>query len=272
MAEINGKLIRQKILDRVKTNIDKLGRRPVLAVVLVGNNSVSAKYVAKKQMAADFVGVEFDLHRFPNQITAKQLIEEVKRIQLKADAVIVQLPLPAQIDQQQVLDAIDLKKDVDCLSSLAIGSVVRGSNLVLPPTAGAVMEILDEKKINLKGKHVVVVGQGELVGKPLAAMLINQPVTLTVCGIHTKNLSDMTLQADVLITGTGQAGLIKASMVKKGAVVIDCGTSLQQGKLVGDVDFKNASKKAMLITPVPGGVGPITVAKLLENVLILAKS
>ncbi len=269
MAEIEGKLIAQKILDSVKARVSKLRRQPTLAVVMVGDNPASKKYVEKKAKAAEYVGIDFSLIRFPANVDQEQLNEELVRLQLRNDAVMVQLPLPKQIDTQEILDAIDPDKDADCLSSAAIGRVARGHMKIIPPTAGAVMEILSD--IELEGTHVVVVGQGELVGKAVAAVMLNHPVTMTVCGLGTKKLSDHTKKADILISGTGQPGLIKADMVKKGATVIDAGTSSVDGALQGDVDFERVAKKASLITPVPGGVGPITVAKLLENVVILAE-
>jgi methylenetetrahydrofolate dehydrogenase (NADP+) / methenyltetrahydrofolate cyclohydrolase len=269
MAEIEGKLIAQKILDSVKARVEKLRRKPTLDVIMVGDDPASAKYIDKKSKAAQDVGIEFTLHKFPANVSTDQLTQEIVRLQLRSDAVMVQLPLPKQVDTQEVLDAIDPDKDPDCLSSAAIGRVARGNLRVTPPTAGAVMRILDD--IELEGTHVVVVGQGELVGKAVAAVMVNHPVTLTVCGLGTRKLADHTKKADILISGTGQAKLITADMVKKGAIVIDAGTSFVDGVLSGDVDFDKVAKKASLITPVPGGIGPITVAKLLENVVILAE-
>ncbi len=275
MAEIQGKLIAQNILDSLKTRVSKLRRPPALSVVLVGNDPASEKYISQKEKAASHVGVDFSLHRFPSNISLEQLTEEVIRTQLRSDAIIVQLPLPKQIGKKyvsEVLDEIDPDKDADCLSSAAIGRVVRGHSKILPPTAGAVLEILKQHEVEISGAHVVIVGQGQLVGKPVAAAFMNLDATITVCGIATKNLASHLKKADIIISGTGQAGLITADMVNKGAVVIDAGTSFVDGKLSGDVDFEKVSKKASLITPVPGGVGPLTVAKLLENVVIMAES
>jgi methylenetetrahydrofolate dehydrogenase (NADP+) / methenyltetrahydrofolate cyclohydrolase len=271
MPEIDGKQIAHKILDQAKRRAERLHVKPTLAVVMVGNNPASAKYVARKAQAAEYVGIDFYLHRFPESATTTQLVDEVVRLQMRNDAVVVQLPLPKQVDAQKVLDAIRPDKDADCLSSGALGRVARGSAVIFPPTAGAILDILNSKKIQTKGKHVVVVGQGELVGKPAAAMFLNQPVTLTVCGLGTKNLAEHTKDADILILGVGKPGLVKGVMVKKGAVVIDAGTTMVKGKLMGDADFKTVSKKAKHLTPTPGGVGPITVAKLLDNVVTLAE-
>jgi methylenetetrahydrofolate dehydrogenase (NADP+) / methenyltetrahydrofolate cyclohydrolase len=271
MSEIEGKIIAHKILDELKIRVEKLRRKPMLSVVTVGNDQATSKYVSKKAKAAEYVGIDFYVHKFPENVSTDQLTEEIIRLQLRSDAVIVQLPLPKHVDMYDVLDVIDPDKDPDCLSSAALGRVTRGHARILPPTASAVMEIFTYHRIDLHGKHVVIVGQGELVGKPIASAFLNQPVTMTVCGLGTPKLSDVTKKADILITGTGHAKLITADMIKKGTIVIDCGVSFVDGKIVGDVDFEKVSKKARLVTPTPGGVGPITVAKLLANVVRLAE-
>jgi methylenetetrahydrofolate dehydrogenase (NADP+)/methenyltetrahydrofolate cyclohydrolase len=271
MPEIEGKLIAHRILDDLRERVALLRRKPILSVLMAGDDPASAKYVAKKSQASEYVGIDFFLHRFPANVTTEQLTEEVIRQQLRSDAIIVQLPLPEHINSQEVLDDIDPDKDADCLSSAALGRVARGHIRIMPPTAAAVLEILSYHRVDLDGKNVVVVGQGELVGKPMAAVLLNYPVTLTVCGLGTKKLSDHTKKADIILTGTGQPRLITADMVKKGAIVIDAGVSFEDGKAVGDVDFEKVLKKARLVTPTPGGLGPITVAKLLENVVRLAE-
>lgn len=271
MAEIEGKIIAQGILDSVRDRVGKLRRKPTLAVIMAGNNEASARYVAKKAKAAEYVGIDFIVHRFPEDVAAEHLREEIIRVQLRSDAVMVQLPLPKHVDTQEVLDMIDPEKDADCLSSMALGRVMRNVSNFLPPTASAILHILDYHRVDLTGKHVVIVGQGELVGKALAACLLNRPVTMTVCGLGTEKLSDYTKKADILVSGTGSAGLITADMVKKGAVVVDAGTTFFNGRVAGDVDFAKVSKKARLASPVPGGVGPVTVAKLLENVVTIAE-
>ena len=270
MSEIDGKQIAQRILDRAKRKVERMHVRPTLAVIMVGDNPASAKYVEKKAQAAEYVGIDFFVHRFPETVNPEQIAEQIHVLQMRNDAVILQLPLPKGFDSKPLLDKIPFHKDADCLSSAGIGSMMRNIGLVMAPTAGAIVEILNSKKVSLKGKHVVVVGQGELVGKPAVAMLMNEAVTLTVCGLGTKKLSDFTKLADILITGVGKAGLITGQMIKKGAIVIDAGTSFVKGKIAGDIDFKTVSKKAKYVTPTPGGVGPITVALLLENVVNLA--
>lgn len=262
----NGSEISDQILENLKAKIKAGGLKPVLAVVLVGNDPASQTYVRKKQEAAESIGVGFLLYRFPAKISTEDLMAEIKRIQTqRLSGIIIQLPLPAHLDRRRVLNVLNPEIDVDYLSWESLGKLVIGENSLVPPTPGAILEILNYYKVPLKGKHVVLVGQGELIGKPLANILIQMPVTLTVCGKETKNLSFFTKQADILITGVGKANLIRGSMVKKGVVVVDAGVSFRGKKMFGDVAFEEVSKKASLITPTPYGVGPITVAKLLEN-------
>lgn len=270
MPEIDGKSIAQRILDRARDRARRLRVKPVLSVILVGNNPASVQYVQRKAKAAEYVGIDFYIHQFPEDLTTQDLIDQIGSIQVRSDALIVQLPLPKLIDHRAVLDAVSINKDADCLSAAGAGQVIRGRPKILPPTAAAVLEILKDKKVALKGKHVVVVGQGDLVGKPVASLFMNEPVTLTVCGLGTKNLSDVTKTADILITGTGKPKLIKPGMIKKGAIVIDAGSGSLKGKIVGDVD-PAAYKSVKYYTPVPGGVGPITVAQLLMNTVLLAE-
>lgn len=291
MATIaDGKTISETLLNKLKTKIIKLDLKPHLAVVLVGSDAASATYVRKKQEAALQIGVKFSLYKFPESISTKDLISELQKIQTPASprtrldpieseqaasrggqplsGIIVQLPLSAAINKQLVLNELDPLLDVDFLSWESLGKLVIGENQLIPPSPGAVLEILNHYKVDLRGKHVVLVGAGDLIGKPLANLLIQMPVTLTVCNKDTKNLPEITREADILITGVGRAELISATMVKKGVVAIDAGVSFKGKKMFGDLNFNEVSKVASLITPTPGGVGPITVAKLLENVVL----
>ncbi|HTL39452.1 MAG TPA: bifunctional 5,10-methylenetetrahydrofolate dehydrogenase/5,10-methenyltetrahydrofolate cyclohydrolase [Methylomirabilota bacterium] len=263
---VDGNTIASHLLNKLKAQIQTARLRPHLAVVLVGNDPASATYVRKKQEAAQSIGIKFSLYKYPPTIKAEELVTEIQRIQEQhLSGIIVQLPLPKEINKQKVLNVLDPEIDVDYLSWESLGKLVIGENPLVPPTPGAILEILDYHKINIKGKHVVLVGQGDLIGKPLSNLLIQMPVTLTVCGRETKNLAEFTKQADILITGVGKANLIRANMVKKGVVVVDAGVSFKGKKMFGDVDFEEVSRVAKLITPTPGGVGPLTVAKLLEN-------
>ncbi|MGE5392212.1 MAG: bifunctional 5,10-methylenetetrahydrofolate dehydrogenase/5,10-methenyltetrahydrofolate cyclohydrolase [Candidatus Saccharibacteria bacterium] len=268
MTIADGKLIAEKITGRLKSEVAGMVLKPHLAVVLVGADRPSQTYVRKKREAAERIGIRFSEFRFPASIKTDDLVGELKSIQ-KADlsGIIVQLPLPKGIDKTKVLNALDPEIDVDYLSWESLGKLVIGENPIVPPTPGAILEILKYYRIGLAGKHVVLVGQGDLIGKPLANILVQMPVTLTVCGRNTKNLKSHTRQADILITGVGKYDLIRGDMIRPRAVVIDAGVSFKGGKMFGDINFREVSKKAALATPTPGGVGPVTVAKLLENVV-----
>ncbi|MFA5987185.1 MAG: bifunctional 5,10-methylenetetrahydrofolate dehydrogenase/5,10-methenyltetrahydrofolate cyclohydrolase [Candidatus Paceibacterota bacterium] len=276
MTEIvDGKKIAGEILARLKERVSKMNIKPTLAVVLVGDDEASRLYVGKKEAAAKDVGIKFLRFEFPESITKEALITELKKIQAENNlsGMIVQFPLPEKLwpDAREIVNNINPNIDVDCLSHISLGRVLMKESKIVPPTPGAVLEILKYHGVDLTGKNVCLVGRGDLVGKPLAAMLIQMPITLSVHGRSTKNLADYTRQADIIISGVGKAGLITADMVKDGAVVIDAGTAFSGGKTVGDVDFDSVKTKASIITLVPGGVGPITVAKLLENTVDLAE-
>jgi methylenetetrahydrofolate dehydrogenase (NADP+)/methenyltetrahydrofolate cyclohydrolase len=273
MKIVDGKQIAQRILLKLKGEAKRLARKPHLAVVLVGSDPASLTYVRKKQEAASTVGIKFSLYRFPQQIKLSTLLVEIKKIQTQAlSGIIVQLPLPSNIDKKKVLNQLNPEIDVDFLSWESLGKLVIGENTLIPPAPAAILEILKYYQVKLLGRHVVLVGSGDLIGKPLANILIQLPVTLTICRKQTKNLASYTRRADILITGAGQSNLIRGQMVKPGAVVIDAGVSFTGKKMHGDVNFGEVAKKASLITPTPGGVGPITVAKLLENTVVSAKS
>jgi methylenetetrahydrofolate dehydrogenase (NADP+) / methenyltetrahydrofolate cyclohydrolase len=269
----DGKAIAEQILSRAKGLIIKENLRPVLAVILVGSDPASSSYVKKKQEAAEAIGVRFLLYNFPETVTNDRLALEINQIQKSNDlsGIIVQLPLPKTLDKKLILNQLDPDIDVDFLSWISLGRLVIAENILVPPAPGAVLEILDHYGVDLTGKHIVLVGQGDLIGKPLTNLLIHKPVTLTTCNKETKNLAFYTKQADILITGVGKRNLIMGSMIKPGAIVIDAGVSFNKKKMYGDINFAEVSKKAFLVTPTPGGVGPVTVAKLLENTVEIAR-
>jgi methylenetetrahydrofolate dehydrogenase (NADP+)/methenyltetrahydrofolate cyclohydrolase len=276
---VDGKKIAAEILENLRSRVQKLKRRgvtPALAVVLVGDDKPSHTYVHQKQKAAEQIGVEFFRCAYPATIKKDALISEIKKIQKrhKLSGLIIQLPVPENLwpHTREIVNNIDIKIDVDCLSHLALGKVLMNASPLVPPTPGAILEILRYYKINLKNKNVCLIGRGDLIGRPLAAMLTHEPVALSIHGRSTKNLSDFTKTADIIITGVGKKNLLTAAMVKKGVVVVDAGVTFTGKQISGDVDFINVAKKARLITPVPGGVGPITVAKLLENTVISAEN
>ncbi len=268
---VNGKQIADKIINRLKPRISKLKRAgiiPKLAIVLVGNNPASLTYIRKKQELAKQIGVRCLLYHLSTKLSDKQIITKIKKIQQqKISGLIVQLPLPKKYDDKKILNAIRPEFDIDLMTYTTWGQLASAKNRLEPPTPAAILEILRYYKIPLKGKHLTVVGRGWLIGKPLVNLLMQLPVTLTVCGQSTKNLSRYTKPADIVISAVGKRNLIRGSMIKPGAIVIDAGFSIYQGKLTGDINIAEVAKKARLVTPTPGGVGPITVVKLLANIV-----
>lgn len=281
---VNGHHIASTIYSRIKrpastrsTRVGRGGQRgihPKLGVVLVGNNKPSQTYVRKKGEAAAACGVGFLLLHLPSHISTKQLIAEVKKLQqpkYKLTGLIVQLPLPKHINTGKVLESISPSIDVDCLTQTSLGKLITGSYWIEPPTPGAILEILRYHHIPLVGAKVILIGAGSLVGRPLANMLFHEQATVSVLNRSTKNATFYTKTADIIVTGVGKHGVLTGSMIKPGAVVIDAGVSFVGKKMYGDIDFKSVAKKAKLVTPTPGGVGPLTVAKLIENTIKCAK-
>lgn len=274
---INGTKSAQKILSNIKRKVTLLkqqNRYLKLAVVLVGEDPASLSFIRKKEQSCLKIGINFELFEFQSNIDTTSLIRKLRIIQEdpRLSALVIQLPLPPKINTRQVLETIDPKLDVDCLTSCHLGKLTAGTYKILPPTPAAIMHLIKEYKINLKSKHIVIIGKGELVGKPLGILLTQDLNTLTICNKYTKNLGFYTRQADVIISAVGKPNLVNASMVKDGVIILDAGTSYKGRKLYGDINFKQILSKAKMITPVPGGVGPVTVAKLLENILILSNS
>jgi len=268
---LDGKKVAEQILSDVRKGAE--GKRLKLAVVQVGENSVSEKYIKEKQKKAEEAGIEVEMFRFREDITQLELEHEVERIgkDEKITGVIVQLPLPKHMDTQEVLNHIPVEKDVDVLSSAAFREFKAGNFPVFPPMVAAVQALLSYYGIKVKGKKVTLVGFGRLVGMPLSVWLQNEGVTLLVVDKETKDIAALTREADIVISGVGKRKLITGDMVKNGAIVVDAGTSVEGGKTIGDVDFESVSGKASFITPVPGGVGPLTVACLFKNLLTLSK-
>lgn len=270
---IDGKKISAEILSKLQNDLQALPFRPKLIDVLVGEDPVMESYVRIKSKRAAEIGIDFELKKYPKNISQQQLESEVENLNFTENlcGLIIQLPLPAHIDRQKVIDRINPLYDVDVITSTNLGQLFTGQGFFAPATASAIMQIIEHEKINLEGKNVLVVGAGDLVGKPVTFLLMQKRATVTVANASTINLAAICQDADIIISGTGVPGLIKADMVKDGAVVIDAGTAESAGGIGGDVDFENVSKKASLISPVPGGVGPVTVAMLLYNVVQSAK-
>jgi len=273
MKILDGKKLSEKILANLKREIKKSKLKLGLAVIQVGENLVSQIFINQKKKACEKTGINFKLYKFSAGINNSEFKKEIKKIcqNPRNSGVIIQLPLPKKFIPEEFLNLISEEKDIDVLSEHSLGKFYQGTLKILPPTVQGILYLLKEYKINLKGKNVVIVGAGRLVGFPLAIQLLKEKATLSVLNEFTKDTPSFTKKADILVSGVGKPNLIKGDMVKKGAVVIDAGCSIKNGKLEGDIDFKSVSKKASFITPVPGGVGPMTVACLLENLLKLQK-
>ncbi len=268
---IDGKAIAQEYRAELALRVSRLraqGLVPTLAVVIVGDDAASQVYVRNKTFACEAIGMRSQVHALDKSTSQAQLIAFVKR--LSADpsvhGVLVQMPLPRPLDSHAVIGAIDPNKDVDGFHFNNVGALVLGDPAFYPCTPWGVMKLLEHEGVKVEGLHAVVVGRSNIVGKPMALMLLNAGATVTVCHSKTRDLAAMTRQADLLVAAVGKAGIITGPMVKPGAVVIDVGINRRHnGKLEGDVDFESVSKVASAITPVPGGVGPMTIAMLLAN-------
>lgn len=270
MNIIDGKQIAQNLRNDIAQQVKKLDRAPGLAVILVGDDPASAVYVRNKDNACKEVGFYSEKINKPADITQKELLDEVERLNNddKIDGILVQLPLPKHLDANLVIETISPEKDVDGFHSENIGKLMQNKPYLRPCTPKGVMTMLATTSIDLVGKDCVVVGASNIVGRPMAMELLNARATVTICNSRTTNLSTKLQQADVIVVAVGIPQMIQGDWVKPGAVVIDVGINrLDSGKLVGDVDFDSATANAAWMTPVPGGVGPMTIATLLENTL-----
>jgi len=274
MVLLDGKTLSAKIKEEIKIEVKQIVKdkkiTPGLAVILVGDDAASTTYVASKEKACKDAGIYSVVHKMPSSITQKELLETITMMNKnpKLDGILVQLPLPKHIDTTTILEAISPLKDVDGFHPYNVGRVIANLDSFLPATPFGVMRMFEEYNIQLSGKNVVVIGSSNIVGKPMTSLLINAKATVTICNSKTKDLKSITLKADIIIIAVGIAHLLKADMVKDGAVVIDVGINrLDNGKLVGDTDFEGLKDKCSYLTPVPGGVGPMTIAMLLKNTL-----
>ncbi|MFH1347662.1 MAG: bifunctional methylenetetrahydrofolate dehydrogenase/methenyltetrahydrofolate cyclohydrolase FolD [Candidatus Margulisiibacteriota bacterium] len=275
---IDGKAIAMKIREGVGEEVKKLkdskGIVPKLCVVLVGDDPASQVYVRNKEKACAKAGIISDTRRLPSTIKQKELIDIVKSLNSdkSVHGILVQLPLPKGLDPIAALDEISPEKDVDGLHPLNMGKLLRGEEpLFFPCTAHGIMELILSTGIEIKGKEAVVVGRSNIVGKPAALLLLQRHATVTICHSRTRDLGEVTRRADILVASVGSPGIVHGDMVKNGSIVIDVGVNRVGEKLVGDVDFDSAKGKAAYITPVPGGVGPMTIAMLLKNTLLAAE-
>lgn len=274
---LDGKAVSAKVKEEVKEEVEALKKQGVsvgLAVIIVGNNPASRTYVNNKKKACEAAGILSEEYALPEETTQEELLALVRELNQKdsINGILCQLPLPKQLDEEAVIAAISDKKDVDAFSAVNVGHIMIGDYSFLPCTPAGIMEILRHYNIDVAGKECVVIGRSNIVGKPMAMLLLHQNGTVTICHSKTKNLKDVTSRADILVAAVGIPHFVTADMVKEGAVVIDVGMDRDEnGKLCGDVDFAAVEPKASYITPVPGGVGPMTIATLLKNTVTAAK-
>ena len=278
MQIIDGKKVSAQVKEKVRLEtlelIEKHGITPGLAVVIVGDDPASRVYVNNKKKACEVVGFKSEEYALPASTTQEELLALVDKLNKKEDinGILVQLPLPKHLDDKAVIERISPQKDVDAFHKQNVGRIMLGDYDFLPCTPAGIMEMLHSYDISVDGKRCVVIGRSNIVGKPMAMLLLHENGTVTVCHSHTKNLSEITREADVLVAAIGVAKFVKADMVKDGAVVIDVGMNRDENnKLCGDVDFDDVKDKCSFITPVPGGVGPMTIATLMKNTLKAAK-
>ena len=273
MVLIDGKKvsgeIRNRLADEIQELKKKTGKKPGLATVLVGDDPASAVYVRNKNKICGELGFQSFEQKLSADTSEEKLLQLVGELNSNKDVhgILVQLPLPDQIDSEKILQAIDPKKDVDGFHPLNVGKLVVGNAQLTPCTPTGIIALLDRYDIEISGKHAVIIGRSNIVGKPVSMLLLHRNATITICHSRTQNLEEVTRSADILVAAVGRANFVTDEMVSEGTVVIDVGINRVDGKLTGDVDFEPVSKKASHITPVPGGVGPMTIALLMENTL-----
>ena len=273
---MDGKAVSKRIKEELKKEVElisKDGKRPGLAVIIVEGDSASRIYVNNKKKACGEVGIYSEEYALPNDISEGEVLSLIEKLNKKEDidGILVQLPLPAHIDEEKVIMAIDPKKDVDAFHPVNTGKIMIGNFDFLPCTPAGVMELIRESGVEVKGRDCVVIGRSNIVGKPMAMLLLHESGTVTVCHSKTQNLKEKVKNADIVVAAVGRAGFVTADMVKDGAVVIDVGINRTENGLCGDVAFDEVAEVAGAVTPVPGGVGPMTIAMLMRNTVTAFK-
>lgn len=278
MAEIlNGKELAKKIRTNLKVEVEELKKQkkyPKLAVIMVGNDQASSIYVKNKSKACDEIGIDFEEYLLPEETTMQELLSLITKLneEKEVKGILLQSPIPAHLDIQKAFETINPKKDVDGFHPISVGQACIGQDTFIPCTPLGIVRLLEEYKIPIEGKNVVILGRSNIVGKPLMQCMLKKNATVTICHSKTRNIQEITKQADILIVAIGKPKFITEEMVKENAVVIDVGMNrLENGKLCGDIDFEGVEKKVSYITPVPGGVGPMTIAMLMQNVVKATK-
>lgn len=273
---MDGKMVSAKVRGSILEEVNKLkeqGVRPGLAVIIVGEDPASQVYVRNKERACEECGFYSEKYALPEETTQEQLLELIEELNHnpRIDGILCQLPVPKHIDDQAIIDAISPEKDVDAFHPVNVGKIMVGNFDFLPCTPAGVMQLLEEYGIDPQGKNCVVIGRSNIVGKPMSMLLLHKNGTVTICHSRTKNLKEVCAQADILVAAVGKADFVTADMVKEGATVIDVGMNRKDGRLCGDVCFDEVNEKAAYLTPVPGGVGPMTITMLMKNTLKAAK-
>ena len=275
---IDGKVVSAYVKEQVKNEVAELAKNgsvPALAVIIVGDDPASKVYVGNKKKACEMTGMRSVEYALPAETTEDELLELIDKLNRdkEINGILCQLPVPKHINEDKIIDAIAPEKDVDGFSAVNVGKIWLGKYEISPCTPMGVIELLDYYDIPLEGKNCVIVGRSNIVGKPMAALLLERNATVTVCHSRTKDLASFTKNADVIVAAVGRANFITADMVKEGAIVVDVGINrLDNGTLCGDIDFENVKEKASFITPVPGGCGPMTIAVLMKNTLVAYKN
>lgn len=269
MQILDGKSYSKLIKNELKKKIEEENLSLKLAVILVGDNEASSIYVCNKEKAAHLLGIDFELWKYPFDVLEEVLIQKIEELNQREDvtSIMVQLPLPEHICERNVLDSIHYKKDADGLTTYNMGALSLGTEGIISCTPKGILKLLKHYEIPLEGKNVVVLGRSNIVGKPISFLMLRENATVTICHSKTKNLEEYTKKADILIVAVGKSKMIDRNYLKNGAIVIDVGINRENGMLTGDVDFEEVKDMVSFITPVPGGVGPMTVAMLMENVL-----
>ena len=273
---IDGKVISAAVKERVKNEVAQLNEKGItvgLAVIIVGEDPASKIYVANKKKACEALGIISEEYALPESTTEKELLGLIDTLNAKKsiNGILCQLPLPRHLDEKRIINAISPEKDVDAFHPVNVGRIMIGDYDFVPCTPAGIMEMLAYENIETEGKRCVVIGRSNIVGKPMAMLLLHKNGTVTICHSKTRNLKEICLDADILVAAVGKAKFVTADLVKEGAVVIDVGMNRANGRLCGDVDFEAVKDKASAITPVPGGVGPMTIAMLMQNTLTAAK-
>ncbi|HLD18606.1 MAG TPA: bifunctional methylenetetrahydrofolate dehydrogenase/methenyltetrahydrofolate cyclohydrolase FolD [Candidatus Nanoarchaeia archaeon] len=268
---MDGKKVSREIEDRIKSKVENLKRKPGLGVILVGENPASQIYVRNKQAACGRVGIISKRIDLPNDATQMQVIEAIESYNNddEIDGILLQLPMPSHLNEKKIMGLISKDKEVDGFHLENLGKLLAGHKGIRPCTPKGIIRLLEEYKVDIQGKNAVVLGRSTIVGKPVALLLLEKNATVTICHSKTVGIKEIVKKADIIVAAIGKAKFVTEDMVKHNAVVVDVGINRVDGKLVGDVDFEKVSRKASYITPVPGGIGPMTIASLLENTMEL---